>query len=199
MPDAFLRRVIAQREIEQELGIVATPVAALIPGRCRVCGGYLSMSQAGRTQQTVCSGCGGRKKQRKLEREDLARDSIARFRRSLLHLVYPTTEDRMPRLTDRVCSRPNCKNHLGGKNKTGVCTPCQQSSSAGADGNPKTLRARRAVNVRKRFRALTEALDIDGDKLLEEFMQGYIEKLRDAMPKPEDDAKPASFSADDTD
>lgn len=70
--DDFLKRVIAQREREQEQELVATPLKAFAPPHCRICAKRLSMTEdieAGHVV-TVCSACGGKKLERRLQKQD---------------------------------------------------------------------------------------------------------------------------------
>ncbi len=70
-----------------------------------------------------------------------------------------------------VCSKP-LRNH----NKTGFHAAC------------KTGEAPRVTsNVRKRFRTVSEALGFDADKLLTQFMEGWLEKVRGSVRLPEGD------------
>lgn len=81
-----LRRIIARRELEQEADIIATPLSCFATRPCRICGGRVAFSGEGFSQLTVCTRCGGRKKQLRLEREDARTAAIARRRSSLVEI-----------------------------------------------------------------------------------------------------------------
>lgn len=68
MPDAFLRRVIAMREAEQEAAIVELHGRELT-GRCHLCSSPMQLPEGGDTvgRIHVCGPCGGTKLARKME------------------------------------------------------------------------------------------------------------------------------------
>ncbi len=67
--DAFLRRVLEQRELERVRDLMAGEVKH--SSNCRLCGVHLRLRES-QPLQTVCMRCGGRDKQRQLERESPA-------------------------------------------------------------------------------------------------------------------------------
>lgn len=54
-PDAFLRRVVAQREREQEEAILEAPLDRFKPRKCRRCGAGLRVQEE--STREVCSRC----------------------------------------------------------------------------------------------------------------------------------------------
>lgn len=187
MPDAFLRRVIAQREIEQEAEIIAIPLETFAPEHCRVCGKRLSMTEGaelGRDRATVCTECGGRKKQRKLEAEDARRAAEQRRLHGLLALVgfTPTSEEAMPETEGKLCTKCN-KTKLRANSTGDVCFACRRGAPGeeGEASAPKPGPKKSAV--RKKFFALCDLVGEDGDRLLEDFMSGYVDRISAAAKR----------------
>ncbi len=169
----FLRRVIAQRELEQEQALRVRSFAA---PKCRLCGRELHAAED-TTQRTVCTRCGGWRREVQLEREDAARAEV----RGLLRLAGFSQEE-APMDEVRLCSA-GCGSKLRRDNTKGVCSKCQLGKRD--HGEPVAAPPR---EVRKQFRALTSALGIDGDGLIDRFCKGWIENLKSrATPSIADD------------
>lgn len=144
--DAFLRRVIAQRELEQEEAILAF---SLTPSDCRGCGERMNLSDHLRH---YCTSCGGSKADAKYKR-----------RQRLVTLTLEAT----PMADCSVCAKP-----LRADNRRGAHASCLTGGSPAP--SPTN-------DVKRRFRVVTEAFGIDGDKLLNEFMEGWLERAHDSV------------------
>lgn len=176
-----LRDVLARRELEQELAIVDAPLEELGVSRCRVCRGKLNSGWG--EVRTVCSGCGGRRKQEQLEREDAAHEAEERRRRALVSVVFPHHHQEQPMDEKKLCTKCGAK-ELRVTNTTGVCTPCRKAMPAGerpAASGAKASPGNKAL--RKNFQVLAEALGEDPDELVACFMEGWIEKARAAVKR----------------
>jgi predicted RNA-binding Zn-ribbon protein involved in translation (DUF1610 family) len=167
--DAFLRRVIAQREREQEEAILAARFEVAL---CEICGERLNESNG--PARRVCTRCGGRKRQAVLEREE----ARAAWIQSLVSIVVPTSEVTMSdKKTCSVCGKP-----LRIDNTRGVHAACATGDE------PRAPRATGGEkSIKKSFRLVTEALGFDGDDLVEKFMRGWLDRVRGSVRMPEDE------------
>lgn len=188
--DAFLRRVVEQRELEQEQVVLESKLEQFLPQSCRICGtkvtaGSLTDSLGA---PTVCSRCGGRKRQAELEREDQVRARAGRRRQWLVGFVYPTQEAVMAENGPpcSVCGKPIRTGNTRGAHSACLAGSAPKSALAAVDGEapPKTLKQRRSKDTKKRFRVLTEALGFNADELLEDFMGGWIDRIRARVEPP---------------
>lgn len=153
------------------------------PRYCRACGCPVTWvaTQTSASPRTVCGPCGGRKTQDRLERDDATRANSEMEGTMVDEAVV------------KVCSTPNCGTKLRRQNQSGLCTKCR---TGGGSAKAKAARAkptrRRAVDrdVREKFEALTSALGFNGEQLVDDFCQGWIDSLK---------AKAQSLLGDDTD
>lgn len=83
----------------------------------------------------------------------------------------------------RTCSREDCSNPLGGNNRSGVCSPCQQKRPL--KDQPPRVRTSKAktspaptVTTRADFQAVAKALGFDPESLIDGFCESWLEKLR---------------------
>ena len=198
MPDAFLRRVIALREYQQELAVLEASLDVFAPTPCRICGKPVR-SHVGRERKgerrTVCTACGGRQIQRRLELEDRRRRRAAELKSNLLAMAGIQLEESMAdEKKERYCAK--CGKKLRPQNAHDTCFACRSKAEL-ADGEPAAngsngARAGRIKpDARRRFLQLTRLLGIDGHRLIDQFCQGYLERLQEraslAAPKEEDD------------
>lgn len=65
--DAMLRKVLAQREREQEEAILLAPPEAFMPPECEGCGRRMHAVDDGKLHR-FCTACGGMKRQMKESR-----------------------------------------------------------------------------------------------------------------------------------
>lgn len=189
--DAFLRRVLAQRELEQEAAILAVPVEELAARHCEGCGIALNMTEdlARDRARHFCNRCGGEKADRQRERELAAAARRARYTRSLLELAgVPTT--RGDPMADEKRQCPHCGKTLRSDNTRGACSKCLAKGKGEGEAAAPARSSRNGhlthAQTKKRFRTVAEALGIDGDKLLEQFMVGWLEKIRESVRAPEE-------------
>lgn len=169
-PDAFLRRVMAQREAEQER-VLLEPVVR-IP--CRVCGERLNLGED--LTRTVCTACGGRDRQTQLEKEE-------RGRQWLLGLVGIMADD-----TERkTCKTEGCGTPLRSDNQSGICRNCfkagigrGKAESAGARADGGAVRKPRS-DIRKRFKIVAEALGQDADGLINKFCASWLDRVASSV------------------
>lgn len=178
MADAFLRRVMDQRFLEQEAELLDTPPEVFGQQKCRVCGGRCSMSEAGFSPLRVCTACGGRKRQLQLERADAEGAAERRRAEWLVRLAgfHPTPGDEM---SDRTCTQ--CGKKLRADCQHDTCFACRQSGAvAGAEAPPVSRVSRSRKDSLKRFKGVTKALGVDGDELLADFAEAYLKRLADA-------------------
>ncbi len=172
--DSFLRRVVAERELEQEAAIIATPVESLIPSDCRICGGPINMMDG--APLTVCSKCGGRKKQRRLEAQEQEQAAAVSRRRALLSFAGIRIRER-----EIMADCPKCSKPLRSNNTRGVCTNCYNEghradgSEAPPSGDQKKKRP--AKDVVKKFMVVAAALDLDPEQMISDFCLGWLEGL----------------------
>ena len=83
---------------------------------------------------------------------------------------------------------PGCNKTLRYDNTRGACSKCIASGEATAvKAPPGAPREKAAPSVRKQFKSVTAALDIDGDELLEGFCRDWLEKIRGAAKRANDD------------
>lgn len=189
MADAFLKRVVAQRELEQELALVTQPPVER--GVCRGCGVHLRTTDSQRFRY-FCTRCGGWKADARFERDQARATKRTAAVDSLLALVdVPPTqlESAMSEEKEKLC--PSCGKKLRSDNTKGVCAKCQ-SKRGGADHS--VSRPERTGNARnghaltkKKFRIVADALGIDGERLLEQFMEGWLAKIRGSVRPPEEE------------
>ncbi len=189
--DPFLRRVVEQRELEQEVDIVAAGRELVAGGKCRLCRARLNASDLG--PRTVCSGCGGRKREAVLELDEARERQVLARRAALLSLVVPTNPESLMSEERKTC--PKCGKPLRSNNTRGYCSACLSvaGSSALLRGEAPAAsgpiaagggRPKKPGNTRKSFRVITEALGVDGDQLLEDFMQGWLDRIRESVKVP---------------
>jgi len=80
----------------------------------------------------------------------------------------------------RLCSQCNAV-PLHTNNKSGICTKCQKSSyaaqqTARAAGEPAAANPNRAVL--KKFHLVADALGFDGQQLITDFCEGWLENIK---------------------
>lgn len=193
--DSFLRRIVAQRELEQEAEIVALPPETLRAKHCRGCDTPLSMSDTpGRDlARHFCTRCGGWRADARYERELATAAKRQAHRDSLLALVHiPPTLTPEPAMAEEKTSCPHCGKTLRSDNTKGVCAKCQRNGK-GPEGPISQPSPRKAVSTsglaqtRKKFRIVADALGIDGEQLLEQFMSGWLAKIRGSVRAPEEE------------
>lgn len=166
MSEVYLRtfsdieRQDAERRLQLE--ILTKPVP------CRVCRTKVWPADDG-TPRTVCKACGGQKKQDELEEQDRREERRRNETAALLRLAGINQE--RTTMEAKNCSK-GCGRTLGPNNRSGICTPCQNG------GTEREKKPAPTSDVKKQFRALTAALDVDGDELVERFMQGWIDNLK---------------------
>lgn len=190
--DAFLRHVLERRELEQEAAIIALPVAELAARHCEKCGVALNMSEDPERQRArhFCFNCGGLKADAQLERELAAAAARRTYVNNLLALAgVPTTPEKPMAEENKSC--PHCDTPMRSNNTRGVCTTCWKK---GLRAIPGELSPRKAgagavafTQTRKKFRVITEALGIDGEWLLQQFMEGWLAKIRVSVRPPEEE------------
>lgn len=169
--DAFLRRVVEQRELEQEAGILSTPVEALIR-RCRLCGDRIGgdSARAGR----VCTKCGGTKVHARLEREDAVRKARRLRLAGLVALAGFKPQPLESLMADRNCVK--CGKKLHHRNSGDACLGCRDDDGGGQDAPARKARAK--PDVIKRFRVVAAALDCDPDDLIAAFCEGWLARVK---------------------
>lgn len=179
--DSFLRRVLAARELEQEVAIIAVPPEALRAPHCEGCGVALSMSEdLSDLTRRFCTPCGGRKADARRDRELAAAAAKTAIVEELLSIAGVPVADR------KTCAR--CGKTLRSDNKKGVCSQRCQANGAGDESPPRSSKGSAATfaQTRKRFRVVSDALGIDGEDLLRHFMEGWLQKVRGSVQRPED-------------
>lgn len=131
--DAFLRRVVAQREVEQEETILKLKPATLTRW-CRVCGERVRLFDDGAGHHSfpvaVCSRCGGTSRAKVLHRADERAAAQAR------HLVAPQET-----MTAETKTCLHCGKKLRRSNTRGVCPACISKTLAAEDGGKTALDA----------------------------------------------------------
>lgn len=238
MRDAFLQRVIAQRRLEQRESRITPEMiggencdmgaafafedaarrvwldSQTVARKCQVCGGHVMWKEDDDEEHTplsVCTACGGRKKQTRLEAEEkrlqefrerhrqeleaqraaeLAAATKQQRRRDwLLSLagITPKEKSMEAELSERFCPTSGCGKRLRSDNTKGMCSRCQAGRKlAPVDGTDEQLAGERKGGPRKksdtmkRFRLVAEAVGDDPDALLEEFADGYLERIKSA-------------------
>lgn len=175
--NAFLRRVVAQRELEQEAAIIATSPEQLLRW-CRICGAHVRSVDGEHKKNAVvpvCLKCGGSNVAKRIEQED--REAVARASRfaQLLSLagLKHQPQPQESTMADRNCSK--CGKKLHWKNKGGECPDCRPAAPA-AGGGQGSSRAK--SDVVKRFKVVASALGVDPDNLIAEFCEGWLERVR---------------------
>jgi hypothetical protein len=173
--DAFLRRVVAQRELEQEAEICAVPPEEIIR-RCRVC---KRIVKGDSLRITVCAECGGRKKQELLVELDALAIVRAQRREWLLRCAgfKPVAPGEL--MSDRNCAK--CGKKLRANNTGADCWSCRTNGTGEAQSasSPVPGPGRRAKSdAQKRFKVVATALGVDPDKLIAEFCEGWLERVR---------------------
>lgn len=88
----------------------------------------------------------------------------------------------------KTCSRPGCGKKLNANNTKGVChSGCRSAEappSMRAHDTPSTRRPVKrasAGEALERFRAVSEALGMDPDAVLEEFAEAWLAELREKV------------------
>lgn len=179
--DAFLRRVMEQRELEQEVAIIATPLDTFVR-RCRLCGRRISGDTG--FEIRVCLQCGGKRMHFKLLKQDALAFAHQRHRDELLRCAgfqpQPLTQE--PAMSDRKCT--NCSKQLRSNNQHETCSECRKTGAATAEGDgggqtasrPPTRKAK--TDAQKRFKVVASALGVDPDNLIAEFCEGWLARIR---------------------
>lgn len=187
--DSLLKRVIAQRDLEQEQAIVALPVAELVARHCEECDVPLNMTEDLERDRSrhFCNHHGGWRAdaRRNAEIEQLARRRA--HVNSLLELVQvpPLSQEAPMAEETRVC--PGCGKALRSDNRKGVCSKCFSKGARADTPAPHRPLKNGHLSVRKKFRVVAEALGIDGEQLLEQFMSGWLAKIRGSVRPPEEE------------
>lgn len=175
--DAFLRRVIAQRELEQESAILATPLETFVR-RCRLCGRRIGGDSEWACR--VCTECGGLKVHERLEREDLAAAARAARLQQLVRLAGFQPQPQEHLMSDRKCTK--CEKPLRSNNQHDTCHACRLGGPISVDadggGQPVPRKAKAQGDVVKRFKVVATALGVDPDKLIGEFCEGWLARVR---------------------
>lgn len=118
---------------------------------------------------------------REANRELVERERITRRRDEFLGLALSgfTKTGAAMATTDRECTK-GCGTKLGPNNKSGVCSGCQVKGDGASPRAPRAAKPSRggASDVRRRFKQITDGLNLDGDGLVEEFMAGWLSKVR---------------------
>lgn len=190
--DTLLKRALARRELEQEEAIVALSPEALRAPHCAGCGVALSMNEdLSDLTRHFCVHCGGRKADAGWDRETKRVGERKAYVLSLLSLGSVPTQDEVPMANEKR-SCPECGKTLRSDNKKGVCASCQSKGAKAVDGVAPAPRSsskgsKGFAHTRKKFRVVSDALGIDGEKLLEQFMSGWLEKIRGSVRAPEED------------
>lgn len=174
--DAFLRRVMELREVEQECGIVAVAAERLIHCRC-------GTSLQERHGDTLCTNCRRAENQRKGNQ-----------------MAEETSSPVLRGKPCAVCGKPTRSD-----NTRGYHTRCFRGAGSPEAvptdrplGGGKTDGSER--DVKKRFRAAADALGFDADEILERHMRDWLARAKEAVRSratPEDDFKlPSERDAD---
>lgn len=135
MPNAFLRRVIARRELEQELAIVDTPPQAMLR-HCRGCNKLLTEG----TELIVCTNCGGMSESNRIRAREAAEQNERRRREHALRLAgfQITTAHPPPQgvtvSDDERKKCTSCGKKLRPQNQTGVCWSCRTAGEKPVEG-----------------------------------------------------------------
>lgn len=238
--DAFLKRVLERRELEQALEMELTPAQA-ITLHCKVCG----VAMPGTVP--FCTKHGGHRKARKLG----VYEELVMQRRERLQEISQTLEE--TQMSERFCDK--CDKKLRRDNTTTTCSACKKGSPrtgrtaeevtdsrraliektaeerredaaamaakrelARAERREKTVaEARNQVlglsdfldavaptpeqrakleHAKKlqRFRTLADALGLDPDEILSDWIEGWMRPLREAVTRPQLETVRVMFS-----
>ena len=175
--DAFLRRVVELRELEQEVAILAVPVESFLRN-CRVCGRHISGDSSKPCR--VCVQCGGARVDARLKDEDNALAARAAHRAELLRLAgfHPQQQERL--MSDRKCKK--CEKPLRSNNQHDTCHACRLSGAVeptGDEAPPSTERKPKAKrDALKRFKVVASALGVDPDALIAAFCEGWLDRVK---------------------
>lgn len=168
------------------------------PRPCRVCGKRINAVDG--DPLTVCSGCGGRKRQKQLERADREAALEEQRKAALLDLagISTTKEEAM---NDPIRHCKSCNKKLRRDNAYESCWDCRSSgkaddamvsASAAAPSEeggaaPAPRRAKRDRDVRKDFKTVAAALGEDPDALVDDFCSAWLDRVRDAVRRKRDE------------
>lgn len=133
--DAFLRRVLAQRDAEQ--AIAMNEGANYRP--CRLCPSLMRISDA--PEATVCGPCGGLRAQERLEAP--WREAQRRRQQQAALEIAPTVErvlcppkkaevqamEQAEETARMCCTRPGCGTKLRSDNRSGICNACRKGGA----------------------------------------------------------------------
>jgi hypothetical protein len=172
--DAFLRRVVELRFLEQEEAIIATPLETFVR-RCRVCGRRIGGDTG--FECRVCTQCGGAKMHARLAKQDELEAAKRRRFGQLLQLAGFKSQTQEPLMSDRNCTK--CGKNLRSNNQGDDCWACRKA--APTDGGPVEsgpASRKPKPGVVKRFKVVASALGVDPDNLISEFCEGWLERVR---------------------
>jgi ribosomal protein L37AE/L43A len=180
------REIVARRELEQEEAIVEADELGAPP--CRLCGKRVHMTEL--PQLTVCTGCGGRKKEAQLQRKDAEEFAAHQRQRQLVALA---TGDTMESGTDSNAEAQACVTcGRGVRSRNGItqtqCFKCRSGIKPPAPGEAAApLKAKGHVKeLEKRFRIVAEAVGEDPDELVACFFEGWLKRLRELSARDDD-------------
>jgi hypothetical protein len=180
-----LKEIVARRELEQEAAILEADELGAPP--CRLCGRIVNMTDL--PQLTVCTPCGGRKKEAQLQKKDAEEFASRQRQRHLVALAVGKTMEE----TESASEGKSCEGcGKAVRSRNGVtqshCFKCRAGKAPAAD-KPEGVAPRKPKNhvkeLEKRFRIVAEAVGEDPDELIACFYEGWLQRLRNLSARDE--------------